>query len=155
MKLELRRLAIGILLRMKLGLRMGLGLLLVVVVMVVMMMVPLMLRWRLWRLRARILHIVEIGIVLALQHQVLLPVLLLDGGQRVDVLLEPLARRLLLRGMRQPRAEVLDQLVVRHPPVRLRQHILPHRLQRELGRARHLSSLFFVSFTTYFTLCQN
>ena len=102
----------------------------------------------------RILHVVEIGIELALQHEELLPVLLPDGGQRVDVLLEPLARRLLLRGVREPRAEVLDQLVIGHPAVGLRQHVLPHRLQRELGRAGHLSSLFFCKCLLHFAKTQ-
>ena len=49
--------------------------LLLVVVMVMVVVVPLLLR-RGRRLRTRILHIIEIGIELALQHQELLPVLL-------------------------------------------------------------------------------
>ena len=73
MKLKLRlRVSVGILLRLILGVRRRRLLLVVMVV-----MVPLLLlrRW-LRRLRTRFLHIIEIGIELALQHQELLPVLL-------------------------------------------------------------------------------
>ena len=72
MQLKLGRVSVGILMSLILLLLLMLLLRLMVVVVVV---TPLLWRGRLLR-RARILHVVKVGVVLALQHQELLPVLL-------------------------------------------------------------------------------
>ena len=72
MQLKLGRVSVGVLMRLILLLLLLLMLLLWLMVVVV---TPLLWRGRLLR-RARILHVVKVGVVLALQHQELLPVLL-------------------------------------------------------------------------------
>ena len=73
MQLKLGRVSVGVLMRLILLLLLLLMLLLRLMVVVV--VTPLLWRGRLLR-RARILHVVKVGVVLALQHQELLPVLL-------------------------------------------------------------------------------
>lgn len=58
---------------------------------------------------------VILGVELLLQDQELLPVLLPDGGQGVDVVLELCSGCLLASRVCQPGTETFDQLVVRHP----------------------------------------
>ena len=72
MQLKLGRVSVGVLMRLILLLLLLLMLLLWLMVVVV---TPLLWRGRLLR-RARILHVVKVGVVLALQHQELLSVLL-------------------------------------------------------------------------------
>jgi hypothetical protein len=68
--------------------------------------VRLVLLWQRW------LIVVKVGIVLLLEHEVLFPVLLPDGSKSVNVFFKLLPRRLLLYRVRQPRLEVLNQLVI-------------------------------------------
>ena len=103
-------------------------------------------RWRtvlLLRLSWQVVRLLLLGRVVfkvrvepLLEDEVLLPVFLSDGGQGVDVLLEPLPGRLLLGRVGQPGLEVLDQFVVCDAAV-LGQHVLADGLEGELCGAGH------------------
>ena len=79
----------------------------------------------------------ERRVVLFLEHQILLAVLLLDRRQGVHVFFESLASGLPLGRMGQPCFVVFHELVIGHATV-MGQHVLSHRLQREVGG--HLGS---------------
>jgi len=80
--------------------------------------------------------VIEVRIELLLEYEILLPILLLDGGQGVDVLLEALSGRLFLCRVSEPSSEVLDQLMVGHSAIS-GQHVLSHGLQSEFRGPRH------------------
>ena len=82
---------------------------------------------------------VVLGVEFLLQYQILLPILLLDRGERVDVVLELRAGILLLLGVGEPALVALHEVVVGDAAA-VGEHQLPHRLLAELGRLLHAAA---------------
>ena len=78
------------------------------------------------------------GVIPLLEDEVLDAILDLDGGQGVDVLLEPLPGRLLLRRVGEPSLVVLDEVVICDLAF-VGEHELAHGLEREIGRHFQMS----------------